>query len=405
LRQAVENIPLALRPYAPSGVYPEGPSYWFYATSYLTLAVSAYETALGTGFGFTDFPGVRESALFSQVLAGPSGDYFNYFDASLEGFHSLEHFGLLCWFASRSGPGPDLEEYRILLSDEVKSGRGSRATRLFPVYFLFSALTEQEEVMPPLPGVWAGWGEEPVVVMRDPDPEGNGFFLAAKGGCASDNHGNMDAGSFIFELNGVRWSVDPGNQDYFILEQLMGDALWDNSQDSRRWSLLTKNNFGHSTLTVNDEPHLADARASLVDVERKDNRPVAIFDLTGIFGENTAKAERRFTMVSDHCVRIGDRVDFSPATRTVTWQMMTQAEVLVRNKTVFMRQDGKELALYILTDEPAEISVVDLDPPPLPYDKKIPGLKRIGITWEREAFKGPAADLEVELNSDVYQRR
>ena len=31
------------------------------------------------------------------------------------------------------------------------------------------------------------------------------YYLGAKGGKGSVNHGNMDAGSFIFELNGLRW--------------------------------------------------------------------------------------------------------------------------------------------------------------------------------------------------------
>ncbi|TFH21564.1 MAG: hypothetical protein E4H10_15155, partial [Bacteroidia bacterium] len=85
LHQAVEHIPLALEPYAPEGIYPEGASYWFYATTYLCAAVSAYESALGTDFGFAVAPGVMESAIFSQVLAGPSGEYFNFFDSGLEG--------------------------------------------------------------------------------------------------------------------------------------------------------------------------------------------------------------------------------------------------------------------------------------------------------------------------------
>ena len=35
----------------------------------------------------------------------------------------------------------------------------------------------------------------------------------------------MDAGSFVFELNGVRWAIDPGVQDYNALEQA-GFDLW-----------------------------------------------------------------------------------------------------------------------------------------------------------------------------------
>jgi hypothetical protein len=405
IHQAVEHIPLALEPYAPSGVYPEGASYWFYATSYLTLAIDAFETSLGTGFGFIDAPGVRESALFSQVLAGPSGDYFNYFDASLEGYHSLEHFGLLSWFSFRSGPGVDIQRYEAVVQDKANATRLMGMPRLYPLYFLYTARLEQTASPIRLPGLWVGYGEEPVAVLRGSDTDQHGFFLAAKGGRAADNHGNMDAGSFVFELDGVRWSLDPGNQGYFELEQLMGQALWETSQDSRRWTLLTKNNFGHSTLSINGQPHLVGARANLVRVDQRDGRPGIVFNLTPVYGDHAEKVERTFKQISDRCLRISDRVVFSPSTSSLTWQMMTTAEVRVRDSTIYCRKEGRELALYVLNSEPAAIAVVDLDPPPLPYDKKVPGLKRIEITWERASFGGAGAELIVELNNDVYQRR
>lgn len=406
LSQAVENIPLALAPYSPTGVYPEGPSYWFYATSYLTLAIQAFETSLDTDFGFTAAPGVMQSAMFSRVLAGPSGDYFNYFDAGLGGYESLEHFGLLSWFAARSGAGIDMERYQEKLHETLMEEEGSDAPRLYPVYFLYSAALDTGDSMPvSLPDVWAGWGEEPVAVLRDNGSGTTGFFLAAKGGRAADNHGNMDAGSFIFELDGVRWSVDPGNQSYFPLEQLMGQSLWEVSQDSRRWSLLTKNNLGHSTLTLNGEPHLVEGRAALVEIGDRNGPARVTFDLTPVYGRNAERVERSFIRLSDHLLLISDEVVFSPETHQITWQMITTAEVMIRNNTVYLRQDGQQLALYLRNHEPAEISTISLDPPPLPYDKKIPGLKRIEIRWAREAFKGPSATLEVELNNDVYQRR
>jgi hypothetical protein len=405
LDQAVKHIPLALKPYSPSGVYPEGPSYWFYATSYLTLAINAFETALGTGFGFVDAPGVRESALFSQVMAGPSGLYFNYFDASLEGYHSLEHFGLLSWFSARSGTGVDIRRYETLVQEKAGMERLTGMPRLYPLYFLYTTMLEQSAAPIRLPDAWVGFGEEPVAVLRGSDPDVHEFFLAAKGGRAADNHGNMDAGSFVFELDGVRWSLDPGNQGYFELEQLMGQGLWETSQDSRRWTLLTKNNFGHSTLTINGEPHLVDARSTLIRMDLRDDRPEVVFDLTPVYGDHAEKAERTFKRISDHCLRISDRVVFSPSTASLRWQMMTTANVHLRNNTVYCRQDGKELALYVLNNEPEVITVVELDPPPLPYDKRIPGLKKIEITWERASFGGSEAELVIELNNDVYQRR
>jgi hypothetical protein len=74
----------------------------------------------------------------------------------------------------------------------------------------------------------------------------------------------MDAGSFIFELNGVRWSIDPGNQGYNTLEQA-GFDLWNSTQTGQRWTLLTKNNYGHSTITVNDSLFINNGQATLLN--------------------------------------------------------------------------------------------------------------------------------------------
>jgi hypothetical protein len=401
LHQAVEHIPTALTPYAPEGIYPEGASYWFYATTYLCTAISAYETALGTDFGFIKWPGVQESAVFSQVLAGPSGEYFNFFDSGLEGFHSLSHFGLLSWFALRSGGGFDWNSYSALLENELSAAPQSNSPRFYPVYFLnLLSMDRQNSGQFIWPETWSGGGNEALAVIRDLQNTKNSFFLAAKGGRAADNHGNMDAGSFVFELEGVRWSVDPGNQDYNALEQLLGGGLWSSAQDSPRWSLLTKHSSGHSTLTVNGEMHLADARAGLIKREMRGEQPEFTFDLTALFADNLQKAERTFARLSATRLQIRDKVVFSPETRTLCWQMITRAEVKVNHGGAVLEQDGAQLHLTIPGKVPFRVKVVSLSPPPLSYDKDIEGLKRLEIHWLREDFTGQEASLIVELDSE-----
>lgn len=399
LHQAVEKIPLALQPYAPDGIYPEGASYWFYATTYLTVAISAFESALGTDFEFTVAQGVMESALFSQVLAAPSGDYYNYFDASLGGYQNLTHFGLLSWFAGRLGSGVDWKAYDSLLRKELGDPPSAGSHRFFPCFLLNTAVADHGKAETfAFPAVWTGDGEEPLVVFRDPENDRDAFFLAAKGGRAADNHGNMDAGSFILEMDGVRWSVDPGNQNYNELEQLMGNALWSSAQNSRRWSLLTKNNFGHSTLTVNGEMHTADARATLIREERRTDQAEVTFDLSPLFGQNMEKAHRSFIRISEDELKIVDNLACSPHTRLVTWQMMTQAEVTVQKDHLVLSQDGHTLYLMVVSKGSSEVEVVDLSPPPLPYDKEIPDLKRIDIHFESDSFQGSKGVIEVVLS-------
>ncbi len=400
LQQAVEHIPLALEPYAPEGIYPEGASYWFYATTYLTAAISAYESALGTDFGFTAAPGVMESAVFSQVMAGPSGDYYNFFDSGLEGFHSMTHMGLLAWFASRSGSGFDWSSYASLLEQERLKFSQIRSTRFYPVHFLnLVQLDNENQTAFQWPGIWSGGGNEPVVILREGQNQVGSFFLAAKGGRAADNHGNMDAGSFVFELNGVRWSVDPGNQNYNTLEQIMGGELWNSAQDSRRWDLLTKNSGGHSTLVLNGEKHLADARVPLVRRELRGSIPIFTFDLTALYGDNVQRAHRTFSKQSAGRLRISDELVFSTLTENLTWQMLTRADVWEVEGGVELRQDGEKIGLKIQSGVPYEVKVVSLYPPPLSYDKEIEGLKRLEIHWKREAFPGDKAILNVELES------
>ncbi|MFH0758526.1 MAG: heparinase II/III family protein [Bacteroidota bacterium] len=399
LHQAVETLPLSLKPYAPGGIYPEGASYWFYATTYLTATLSAFESSMGTDFGFSTAPGLMESAQFSQVLAGPSGMYYNYFDSGEGGLYSLEHFGLLAWFANRSGSGVNLDLYGDLLKKELENPRQARGTRFFPFFFLELAQVEKEHISAyTLPSVWIAGGDEPLGILRDSGGDPGGFFLAAKGGMAEDNHGNMDAGSFVLELDGVRWSVDPGNQSYDELEQIMGLGLWETNQESPRWSLLTKNNLGHSTLTVNDHMHLVDARAGLDRLDIRSRHPEFTFDMTGLYGKDLVRARRTFIRTGEKQLVIRDELLPSPLTKSITWQMITTAEASARKDGVMLKQDGKTLYIRMQGDTPHEVNIVKLSPPPLAYDKDIPGLKRIEFRIRGEAIQD-LTGFAVELTS------
>jgi hypothetical protein len=223
-----------------------------------------------------------------------------------------------------------------------------------------------------LPLRWAGAGTNPVFVMRDSME--NGFYVAGKGGRGSINHGNMDAGSFIFELDGVRWSLDLGVQPYNDLEK-RGFDLWGRAQDAPRWTLLSKNNYGHSTLTVNDSLHRVEGFAT---VARTGEHSFTV-DMDEVFAGQLAGARRTFEQTGPRSLTITDSLQLSAATRLVSWQMLTQAEVTPTDYGARLNQDGKQLDLYIEAPIGASIKVVNLDPPPLEYDIEVPDLKRIEL--------------------------
>src|SRR4030042_2732799 len=133
----------------------------------------------------------------------------------------------------------------------------------------------------------------------------------------------MDAGSFVFELNGVRWAIDPGSQDYNSLEQA-GFDLWGQCQDCQRWTLLTKGNHGHGTLTVDDARFIVNATAPVIDFKSGAN-PEATVDISPVFKGHLKSALRKFIKDTDHSIVIEDQVVLEDSTKSLTWALMTTA--------------------------------------------------------------------------------
>jgi hypothetical protein len=318
----------------------------------------------------------------------PSGMYYNFADCSDR--RSPNGDIILAWFAARTGNSAYYEKERFLQPPE-SMGELSRHAGAALVWM--SQYVNKIDV--PAPNAWKGDGKNPIVVFTGGESDPHGYYLGCKGGKASLPHGNMDAGSFVFELNGVRWVIDPGNQNYNELEKT-GFDLWGRRQDSERWTLLTKNNFGHSTLTVNGEQFLVDGFASIIDF-RDGDQPTAAFDLTALYGANVQRAVRRFTKDSAASLLIEDRIEVSESTDEVTWQLLTCADVEPVKGGAVLRQDGKVLKLKNLSHPKTSVSVVPLDPPPLKLDRQIKGLKRLEIKIPAAAALDEQITIQIKL--------
>ncbi|HPF52900.1 MAG TPA: heparinase II/III family protein [Draconibacterium sp.] len=389
IARALNGLPHALSAYMPDGVYPEGSTYWEYGTSFSVVIASILESAFGNDFGHWDFPGYKESAVFRCMTNTPSGMYYNFADCGDK--RSENGDIVLAWFAAKSGNKIFFERNRFLRpADEM--GKLSRLTGAAMVWL--SQFRENESVVPPKN--WKGEGSNPVAVFKGDEDDPHKYYLGTKGGRGLVNHGNMDGASFIFELNGVRWVVDPGNQDYNTLEQT-GFDLWNKEQNSQRWTLLTKNNYGHSTITVNDSLHRVDGLVSIVNF-KDGEQPEVSYDLTPTLGNLVTKAVRRFVKDSPVSVLIEDDITKSDKTELITWQLLTTADVEIVTGGAILKQDGKELKLDNLSHPELSLSVVSLYPAPLKLDRQIPGLKRLEICIPAWIVEGNHTKIKVRLS-------
>jgi len=391
IHRALDGMPHALVEYGPDGVYPEGSTYWGYGTSFSVVTAAMLESAFSTDFGLADYPAFKASAIFRTLATAPSGRYYNYADC---GDKRSENGDItLAWFAAKTGNSTFFEKERFRQPAQDMG----KLTRLAGAGMMWLAQYE-EKAAETMPTAWKGEGSNPIVIFTGGKNDPHHYYFGGKGGRGMVNHGNMDGGSFIFELNDVRWVVDPGNQSYHALEKT-GFNLWGNSQNAERWTLLTKNNYGHSTLTINNELHRTEGLVTLANF--KDGAlPEATFDMSPSLAGQVASASRRFVKDSPTSIVIEDSIVLSPETKMITWQLMTCADVKIFRGGAILKQDGKRLTLDNLSHPDINTSVVFLDPPPLKLDRRIRGLKRIDIRIPASTIKGGKTTIKVRLFAD-----
>jgi len=395
IRRSLEGMPFALEEYAPDGIYPEGATYWNYGTTFTALTSSMLQSALGTDFGLSAYRPLMQSALFRLLSVGPSGEYYNFSDCGTR--RSPDGDMTLAWFAAKTHNGDYFEKARFMHAPDSMGALPRYAGAGLLWIAQFEHGSDAPVSHPALPSAWKGDGPVPVVFFRGGADDSHGYYFGAKGGRGRHNHGNMDAGSFIFALNGVRWVIDPGTQDYYQVEKT-GFDLWGMCQTCDRWKLLTKNNFGHSTLTVNGALFDVNGYASIADFKNGD-QPEATLDLSAVYDGRMAKETRRFVKENDQSLLIEDHFRTTDSTKTITWQLMTTADVEVVPGGAILREDGKQLKLQILSKPEIAVSVISLDPPPFQLDKRIVGLKRLELRYPAYLFADHQGVIRVRLSA------
>lgn len=375
LNLARANIGHGLAPYAPDGVYPEGPNYWGYGTTYQVLLNSALESALGTDWDLSARPGFLASAGGVAQMTAPSGRSYNFSD----GTERPQFQPALFWFARRrADPGLITTELRQL--HDAENGRTAALRDRFAVLaMLWWPDQPAAPTAPALPRRWLGRGANPIAVFRESWTDPAALYLGIKGGAAELNHAHMDAGSFVLEADGVRWGIELGMQDYYSLESKNVD-LWNKAQDSQRWQVYRLNNRSHSTLTIDGQPHRVAGHARFTHFSAAEVNPHAIADLTPVFAGQATTVRRGFRLLPGRRVLIQDELSGLQPGVTVRWQMTTRAETTCHGATATLKEDGRTLQAQLLTPTTAKFTVEPAEPPADGFNAPNPGARLLIVS-------------------------
>ena len=264
------------------------------------------------------------------------------------------------------------------------------------------ARIDLDNVSVPSKNMWYGHGANPVVMIRTKwDGSDEDVYVGIKGGSAANNHSHMDAGSFIFESQGVRWACDLGNQKYAPLENAMKKLkknLWDRRQQSGRWTVFRYNNYSHNTITLNENLHNAEGVAKFEEVIQTDAEMGVVIDMTNILKGDAVSAKRIVKLVDKKDLVVSDRV-VAPEDKNVTytWRMTGAGEPEIKSDGIVLTANGK--TMYLKAEGNVEFKYCTWSTEPkVYYDDPNEGKYTVGIVAEISA--GKTADLTVVLSSN-----
>lgn len=375
--RALAGLPAAMKVYDPDGTYPEGPGYWEYGTTFNVVLISMLESAMGTDFGLTRAPGFLKSGDFMLNIMGPTARYYNFSDCGSGSGYSPA----MSWFALRANR-PDWMWFEMPLLrgdlEDVLEEKGRRSPdRFFPFALIWAP--EKPERAQPVRRAWLGDGPNPLAAFRTSWTSDAAAFLAVKAGTPGASHGHMDVGSFIYDANGIRWSLDLGMQDYNAME-LRGLDIWNNRPGSDRWKIFRYHNRGHSTLMVDDREQTVSGRSVIANFTNTAAYMGCSVDLAPVYKDQLAAAVRTFMLMPDGRAVIEDRVTGGTKDATVRWAMVTPGKIKADATGAWLTSEEKRLRLDVKTATAVQIAEYQADPPPNDFDERNPGKRLVGFT-------------------------
>ena len=325
--------------YSPDGNYPEGYSYWNYGTLYEALMLTAMETATGSDTGLSNIGGFSHTGKYMLYMESPLGQCFNYSDCAPSAVACLAQW----YFAHKFN---DLS-LLYLEKDKIRSYRSSSESRLLPLvaYYAYKMNIESlDDITAPEESFFVGEGLTPVVLVHDSwTMDTSDKFLGIKGGKGNTSHAHLDAGRFVYDAFGVRWSADLGLQSYGTLEPYIN--LWNMNDGSERWTAFRYNNYNHSTLTVNNTYHRVAGEAKIEGIINDNGKKGAIVDMTGPLSNEAAKVRRTVWMEGDNLYVTDEITARQDKDADVRWTMVTRARPVIEYGAITLSSANRTLYL------------------------------------------------------------
>ena len=343
---AIKAASINLTEFAPDGAYREGAGYWTYVMTYIVKMLSTIETVFGTCYSLDLCEGLSSSASYLLNVQSDRG-IFNYNDARQTVYYVPEYF-----YLSQKYEKPSIASTVLYMYDGKLFGDCSAIDLVSSMLYLDTSVTADESNLPKLDKAYYGEG---LVAMRDRWSDELTTFVGIHGGYNHIVHGQLDAGTFVYDYAGVRWIKELGKTPYST------DVSSQYNSDAGRWKLFRSKAEAHNTIVIQNADWTAtgvdqvvDAGAQLTDFESKDKGAIAVLDMSAVYnGLGADKATRGFFYTDDRSsLVVRDEITLSKDDSTVYSFFLTDTDVAIAEdgrSAILTHSNGKQMKLEFAT--------------------------------------------------------
>lgn len=329
LNNIIPSLKMGLDAYKPDGASAEGPVYWSYGMTYRVIAQEMLRTALNSDFGLSDDPVLSKTAWYRYAIEGITGNGFNYGD----GVEDQGYTPAWAWLGKRFNQpaiinASNAQMRQAIERSQIKKpwGEFDRFLPLYALWFPKKSVTKQNNT--PETFTFNGPSELFVYKKEQPTP----IYLGVKSGTNKANHAHQELGSFIFELDNIRWASDLG-KDYYNLP-----GYFDNQVRPKYFRISA---LSHNTITFDDRNQSPEGTATLTT---NGNKTITI-DLTNAYPDVAKKITREFNILDNGDIKITDKIEKSNNRHEYRWAMLTTANVNIDKNKATLTKDGKSLLI------------------------------------------------------------
>lgn len=386
LENAARFMPNCLKHFAPDGVCYEGPSYWGYTASYLSLYLKAVTDNGGDKGKIGQLPGIEHTALYYKRTLSPTGRIFNFANAHEEALNTPAFF----LFSKLYHQSEVAEWYRGEIKKTIRQQQPLHQLFYLSLPWYDNTHPNPLAALPKLE-VYHNSINDIIVVNGKRNVQGS-IFLTAKGGEPMQAHQQMDCGTFVLESEGVRWTDDLGSDDYNL------PGFWDYKPGGQRWKYFRNNNLSHNTISIDHQVQYAAGKAFVCEEKTDINQPYAKLDMTSLYKNQAESVFRTFTLTDDQTVEVKDEIKLSDTQSTVSWSVITKATVETNGNKAHLTHNGKHFYIQIVSPTNATFTS---RPAQNTSPKEYP-IRNTTILEANCTFDQPDATIKVRMSSRPF---